>query len=164
MHDLNVTANQFLSNYGLNLKIPIVINHRLRRALGMFVYNRKLKVPLQIELSKMMLEIGDIEVIKDTLHHECLHYALFIQNKPHDDEDEYFIKEAKRLNVGLTDEVFVGYKYVCKCSTCENEFITEIKNHINKKLIGSKYRTSCCKSDYQHLKTVVCDGVSECVI
>lgn len=122
---------------------------------------QKRKISKRIEISKQLIEVGDKSVIKDTLLHECLHYALFTLGLPYKDEDKYFVSEARRLGIGLTDEVYVGYEYVVKCNKCNKIAITEIKNRINKKYIGTKYKTNCCKEGYTHIKTIVHNGIEE---
>jgi SprT-like protein len=120
-------------SYNLELLIPVEINSRLSTTLGFFIYDKKSRDPIKLEFSKKFLTNGStldkIKVIK----HECIHYALFIQNKPHKDGDEYFESELLKHGSIPTDTVIFKIEknvrvYSCECS--EHIFLQTIMPRI----------------------------------
>ena len=61
-------ADDFLKeNYGIRLNIPIKINERLTKTMGRFVYFVRSKRPSAIELSKILVENNEMDVILNIL-------------------------------------------------------------------------------------------------
>jgi hypothetical protein len=100
---LTLIARKFLKEtYGLELNIPININSRLSRALGRFRHYPRTGQPLDIEISRSVIENHGEEATIDVLKHELVHYALFTLNKPFADGHPVFENELKRLGVSRT--------------------------------------------------------------
>jgi SprT-like protein len=103
-YQLEKYAKKFLKdNYNMELLVPLKINGRLRTACGRFVYTRfksgKPSVPKVVELNRYFLENNEPDVVLDVLRHELVHYALFMQGKPHRDGHPVFENELKRLGI-----------------------------------------------------------------
>lgn len=134
-------ARRFLSTaYDMGLSIPIAINPRLSSTLGQFIYNTKNNRPVRLEFSKKYLMKGKIEDIKKMIKHECIHYAMFMMNKPYDDGDPYFEAELKKHNSISTD--IIDFKvernvrvYACDC-----------REHVYLTTITAKHCTICNKN------------------
>lgn len=103
-YQLEKYAEKFLKdNYNMKLLVPLKINGRLRTACGRFVYTQfksgKPSVPKVVELNRYFLENNEPAVVLDVLRHELVHYALFMQGKPHRDGHPVFENELKRLGI-----------------------------------------------------------------
>lgn len=156
---LNRTANDFLvENYNLKLRIPILINNRLKATLGRFCYNKKGEA-LSIELSSDLIKYGHPYHKLDTLKHELIHYALFEKGIPNSDNDIEFISELKRLKVGATDEVFIGMTHLINCRNCSRTYEVYYKSQAINKYGSAK--TACCKSTYDYIGECIYNGFSK---
>lgn len=116
-------------SYNLELAIPVIINSRLRSTLGQFVHTIKPLTPLSLEFSKKYLEYADRKDIIKLIKHECIHYSLYMQNKPHRDGDAYFESELIKHDSNATETVtFMTERnvrvYACKCK--EHVFLSTI--------------------------------------
>lgn len=120
-------AAEFLKNgYGLELKIPIKVNGRLKRTLGRFAL--KAGKPHAIELSADLLQYQERNVIIDVLKHECIHYACFELGKPYKDGEEHFERELKRHGVAKTGTyAYKGNRHVYRCVTCKKVYLRHRK-------------------------------------
>ena len=100
--ELREIAKDFtLTEYNVELTIPIVINSRLSRSLGRF-RSFKNGNALDIQLSKQLLTYHPEEVVIDVLKHELTHYSLFELGLPHKDSNYTFINACKSRNICLT--------------------------------------------------------------
>ena len=152
INQLTNFANKFLSeNFdGMQLDIPIKINGRLSRVLGRFRHYSAPKKPVVIELSKNMIQYYELEEILDVLKHELVHYALYMQGKPHRDGDAYFENKLKEL--GITATKVYKHKgkvevYACGCDTYE--YNRKLHNHSRYK--GSNYTCRCCEQPLRYV-------------
>lgn len=107
-------------NYNLDLAIPVVINSRLTSTLGVFIHSKIPMTPLRLEFSKKYLEYADLSDIIKLIKHECIHYALYMQNKPYKDGDAYFESELIKHGSNTTETVTFMIErnvrvYACKC-------------------------------------------------
>lgn len=115
-------AREFLMEaYGMKLNIPININGRLKRVLGRYVHRASDGEPLRIEISKNYLMRGNLDDIKGTIKHECIHYALHQQGKPYKDGMALFeselIKHGSHSTRTLRVQVERNYNlYKCQCT------------------------------------------------
>lgn len=135
--------------YGLELKIPVEINTRISRALGRFIYLKKSKEPLRIEIGSKTLQYYTKEEVLDTLYHELVHYACFILGKPHSDGDWYFEAELKRLGIGSTGTTqHKGVVNIYSCNSCGKKIQTRRKL---RKL--GRYSSKCCSADLTYKGT-----------
>lgn len=113
-------ATDYLENeYQLELTIPIEINGRLSRSAGRFQSYIQIRKPVRIEISKkhiiLSLMENNFDTVLDTLTHELIHYALFVKNLPHRDNDNYFIQECNRQKVSLIHEgPQLKHVYICE--------------------------------------------------
>lgn len=141
--ELNNSATEFLKEfYDINLQIPIKVNKRLITSLGRFRYykSESKKRPLSIELSGRLLEYGTADQIISTLKHECIHYALYMLDKPHKDGQATFENELKKhssCSTGTQKVSIKTYVYTCGCS--------EFKSYTNRYSKG--YRCRTCGND-----------------
>lgn len=137
------SATAFLKEcYDIDLQIPIKVNKRLITSLGRFRYykSESKKRPLSIELSGKLLEYGTADQIISTLKHECIHYALYMLDKPHKDGQPTFENELKKHSACSTGTQKVSiktYVYTCGCS--------EYKSYTNRYSKG--YHCSKCGND-----------------
>lgn len=114
-------AREFLMEaYGMKLNIPININGRLKRVLGRYRYLLSGE-PIAIEISKEYLIRGNLEDIKGTIKHECIHYALHQMGKPHKDGTALFESELRKHDSHSTKTISVKMErnynlYKCQCT------------------------------------------------
>lgn len=121
IEELTQAATDFLrNNYDLPLEIPIVINGRLRTAMGRYMSSYKGN-PTSIELAVFLMKYGAKSVIIDTLFHECIHYALHVKGEPNDDGHPHFEAELRKHGVGSTKTNRVGVSVVYICTDCGKE-------------------------------------------
>ena len=108
-----------LDNFNLTLDIPVRINGRLSKTGGQFVYyNKNLygqKQAIKITIAKHALMDYPISSIIDIAYHECIHYALFTQDLPFRDKDQYFIDTCNKLGVSLHDSTPEHKYHVYTC-------------------------------------------------
>ena len=83
-------AKYFLAkHFNMELEIPIEINARLIRTMGFFEHSTSSKRPIKISISKRMIVcaivMGEMDVVLDTLRHELVHYALYMDDKEYRD-------------------------------------------------------------------------------
>lgn len=135
------TANEFLEKaYGFKLDIPIVINGRLKSVFGRFVYNAQRKEPLRIEMSKNYVTHQKATTVEETLIHELIHYALFVQNLPFNDGHPYFEAELKKWGSHSSGTVkYKGKTVVYGCPSCNAKFRKKKRYPKNR-----RYVSSCC--------------------
>jgi len=104
LETLEDVAKTFLQKeYGLKLDIPIKRNNRYRTTMGAFLReyddDSKEYLPSRIEIAGWVLERCHIEVVFDTLYHECVHYALHALGRQFHDGQDDFENELKRLGI-----------------------------------------------------------------
>jgi SprT-like protein len=133
-YQLEMYARKFLQeNYNMQLVVPLKLNGRLRTACGRFVFTRyrsgKPDTPKVVELNKYFFENNEPTVVLDVLRHELVHYALFMQGKPHNDGHPVFEKELKRLGIvsqKTIDKYTIQSKpirvSIYQCVECGTEF------------------------------------------
>lgn len=124
-------------NYGVELAIPVVLNPRLTRTLGSFIHNPKTKTPIELEFSKKFMENAELDAKIKIIKHECIHYALFVQEKPYKDGEALFEEELIKHNSVATDTLFFITErnvrvYSCAC-----------QEHIFQQTISAKICTKC---------------------
>lgn len=139
--------------WGDTLDIKIVLNGRLTRSLGRFVYmnNYAQRIPLKIEISKRLINgTYNPKTIESVLKHELCHYYLYKKGyKGFKDGNIQFEKEIKRIGSHSTGVIQrAGEYHECVCSICG----AKVKNFTNKdkaiKFCESKrYISRCCKAD-----------------
>ncbi len=155
IEEMTEEDRRFLSvNYGIDLRIPVRRNNRLKRTLGQFIHRGRESDC--IELSGILLDYGGKEAAIDTLKHELIHYALFELEKPYRDGDPTFENELRKHNVSPTDtlECF-GPIVRFECVECGNESFTETKR------VGispQSYKTKCCKAALINVRNDVIYG------
>ncbi|PEA25899.1 sprT domain-containing protein [Bacillus cereus] len=146
---LTSEAKRFLLEaYGIELNIPVLVNGRLKRRYGQFVYNQITQQPLKIEIGKNYITHQDWETIRETLLHECIHYALFTLGKPFDDGEPLFEAELKKHGSHSTGTVKYRGKVVeYGCPRCNAIFRRKKRYPRN----GAGYQCSTCKVDIKFL-------------
>lgn len=156
-------AKQFTKEeYNLKLDIPIKINNRLKTTLGRYRATRTGE-PKQIDVSGKLLTYADDRVAISVIKHEAVHFALNKLNKPYRDGEPYFENELIRLNLPSSTKreraiLFVGEKYIFHCKQCKRHLQTSIKRVKNK---TNSYKSKCCNSEIQYVKTVISDGTDD---
>ena len=98
-------AKYFLAkHFNMELEIPIEINARLIRTMGFFEHSTSSKRPIKISISKRMIVcaivMGEMDVVLDTLRHELVHYALYMDDKAYRDGQLDFETKIMELGVG----------------------------------------------------------------
>jgi len=125
----NYCKSFLMESYNLDLTIPIKINSRTTTTLGSFIHSKK-NGAIRLEFSKKFFQNGEIVDIYDTMRHECIHYALYVKEKPFRDGDRYFEDELIKYNTTSTGMTDVRYErnvrvYSCKCD--EHIFLATIR-------------------------------------
>lgn len=140
---LTIEAEKFLKEaYGLDLNIPIEINNRLKSTFGRFRYNGTHRIPLKIEIGKNYIEHQEWKIIKETLIHECIHYALFVLGKPHKDGHPVFEAEIQKHGSHSTGVIrYKGKVVQYGCPSCNAVFNRKKRYPRN----GAGYQCSQCK-------------------
>jgi SprT-like protein len=131
IYQLRMYARKWLKEvYNMELNVPLEINGRLKTTCGRFVYikyRNGISKPKNVEMNKYFVENNEAVVVLDVLRHELVHYALFMQRKPHSDGDSYFEKELRRLGVvsqNTIDKYTIASKpkkyhyYQCASTSC----------------------------------------------
>jgi SprT-like protein len=153
IEELTRHAKEFLrKNYDMDLTVPITINPRLKSSLGRFVFS---KSPNEIQIAGYVIKYADKSVILDTLFHECVHYALYMQGKPFNDGDELFELELRRLGVSSTETNRVGLYVVLACEHCGETFET---HNLSVKKYPGAYITSCCRAPIKVIGEKIYNG------
>lgn len=152
---LTQIAMAFLrGNYDLPLEIPIVINGRLRTAMGRYISTHKGN-PESIEIATFLMKYGAPSVIIDTLYHECIHYALHVKGEPNDDGHPHFEAELRKHGVGSTKTNRVGVSVVYTCHECGKE-----ADAWGKRLLRDYHGrvTRCCRAKINIVGERIYDG------
>lgn len=108
--------NWLITEYGIELKIPIYISNRLKSTFGYF--RHKSGKPMEIQMSYDLLTYHDDETIIDILKHELIHYVCFITGKQYKDGSKDFESELRRQGVHSTRTFkYKGkvHEYICSC-------------------------------------------------
>lgn len=139
---IELHAKEFLQQaYGLELLIPVKINSRLKSSYGRFTYERINRTPVHIEIGKNYIDHQDWDTILSTLIHECIHYALFIQNLPFNDGHPVFEAELKKWGSHSTGTVkYKGRVVEYGCSCCNAVYSKKKKYPA-----GKRYLSGCCR-------------------
>lgn len=140
--EMTQLAEIFLEeNFNITLDIPIKVNARLKRKLGVFKSYLEIREPVIIEISQDLIIHsiikGDKSELYDVLYHELIHYALCTTGIPYSDNDYEFIDTCNNLEVGLTNTISVVTLY--NHYVCDNGHSAMRKKKINTK----KYRCKC---------------------
>lgn len=128
--------NWLVTEYGIELKIPIKISNRLKSTFGYFRHRSKL--PIEIQISNNLIEYHDEEILLDVFKHELIHYVCFITGKQYKDGSKDFESELRRQGVSSTKTFKYkgkGHEYVC---TCCNKTIQTKRKGYDKKYICAK--------------------------
>lgn len=110
--ELEHFGNEFcLKNYSLRLTVAIRIKRNFMnpKVLGKFKCNKK--APIEIQLSKKLIDTHDHQTILDVLKHELVHYCCYMRNKPHLDGEYYFESELQRLHISSSGKVHPIYDF-----------------------------------------------------
>ena len=162
----------FLMMYNEETNIEIKVNTRLKRTLGQFVIFDDDEC--YIDLSKVVMK-QNLYVIADILSHELVHYYLWKNALPYDDNDEEFRNMVRKYGVLETNTCVVKngkiyYKYhqhefKCECGfhtysyelICDNNFRMKIECPTCKKKLTASY-VGMIEDDYDptfHIKLCV---------
>ena len=105
--DFTSKANAFLEeHFNMSLNIPIRLDGRLEHALGEFKSLSLTGTPLEIVMNKKVAILCfklHLDYIYKALYHECVHYALHVQDFPDNDGDEFFERTLANLNLPSSD-------------------------------------------------------------
>lgn len=103
---------------------------------------------MKIVISKNLLDYYPEDIQDDVFRHELIHYALYYQNLPSRDNDQYFIETCKELNVSLTHSYqYIGYAHIYECE-CDQEIIS-IKR-LSKFIDNKSHQCQLCKSNVRY--------------
>lgn len=148
---LEQVARKFLKEeYDIDLDIPIVLNGRLKRIYGRYVYHNSVRKGIKIEMGKNYILNQSWENIRQTLIHECIHYALHILGKPFRDGQECFENELKKHGSHSTGTVsYRGKEYIYGCPSC-GKTVRRVKRYPKNKMLVCHY----CRVSIRLLKVV----------
>jgi predicted SprT family Zn-dependent metalloprotease len=134
--------------WDMDCTIPIHINARLKKTLGLYVYEEKesMIIPKQIQLSKEFVENADETVVEKVLKHEICHYILSIKKIPFLDGQKEFEEELIRINAPSEKSIAVEYK-VC-CNICGRHI--HCRNQLHVKNLLKVQNTNCCNCSYTY--------------
>ena len=137
-------AKKFLMEaYGIELRIPVKINGRMKSKHGVFKHMCSYKKSVSIEIGKVYIENNSWETIYSTLKHECIHHALYELDKPFKDGHPYFEAELVKHGSHSTGTVpYRGKVVVYACSGCGREIKRKKRYPRN----GAGYTAMCCKA------------------
>lgn len=148
----NICKELMKEIWGDTLDIKVVLNGRLTRALGRFLYidNYAKRIPLKIEISKRLVN-GHYtpETIESVLKHELCHYYLYKKGYAgYKDGNVQFEKEIKRIGSHSTHVInCAGEYHECVCSTCGKKVKNfTSKNKAIKFCESQRYISRCCRS------------------
>lgn len=102
-------AKQFLrTQYGLELTIPIYVSTQIlqKGSLGIFVMKNTYE-PSYIAIDASLASIQNRQLFRRVLVHELVHYALFVQQLPFDDDSPLFHKEILKHGSLLSGQVAI---------------------------------------------------------
>lgn len=143
-------AKTFLMDkYNLELEIPITFNGRLTLSLGRFKYYPNQNKPVNIELSKRLINHYDRETALDVLEHELIHYACFMLGKPYRDGDWYFENELKKHGVARTKTFKLkGLYHEYTCTSCGQLVARKPRKIKDDRL--HLYTSKCCNAPIKY--------------
>ena len=140
--DLQDFAEYLYENtFGEELKIPVIVNNRLKNTIAWFIYAKK---NIHIETSGFLLRQNEY-IIADVLIHELTHYYLWLNKAPFDDSDDEFIKTVRNAGACETDTLTNDIIMQCQYT----EFIARHKkcnftNKIYVKKADENYEEPLC--------------------
>lgn len=118
-------------------------NSRLRSSAGRFIPgSRKFPraFPPKIDIASYLIEEKNaLDLIKDTLAHEVIHYWLWVRRRPYGHSSE-FLSKMKQMGVSRYNPVprLRPLKYLYQCQTCNKDFPARRK-------LGPLACADCCK-------------------
>lgn len=132
-------SKQFLNDYfGESLDIPVIVNTRMRRNLGLFhsthEVNKKgvvITTPEKISINSLYFkfEQTDLARVVSTLYHELVHYVLCKKGLRYNDEDLIFDSILNKLSIEtnyspmLYGDIVRDYDlYRCSCGNWNGIF------------------------------------------
>lgn len=119
-------------------------NSRLRTSAGRFIPGSRafiLQRPPCIEVASYLREEERaLELIRDTLSHEMIHYWLWVRRKPYGHTDDFYAK-MNIMGVSRYNPVprLRPHKYLYRCRHCRAEFRARRK-------LGPLACAKCCKT------------------
>lgn len=139
---LTMYARNFLRDeYEMDMSIPLVLNGRLKRSMGRFMYMREGNRPVRVEMNRDFVNNNDIDLILDVLKHELVHYALCYKGMDFSDGDSDFENELSRLGVISQKDVdkitIKSTKQVYDCKECNHRYT------MNRRLRNNGINHSC---------------------
>jgi predicted SprT family Zn-dependent metalloprotease len=101
--------------WGVKLTCPIVfVNREWKSTYAYFQCNKETR-ECKIVMSHKVNERRPITDVLATLKHELAHWYLWSTGKPHDDDDEEFIRECLRIGASIsqTRKAQLAYRRYC---------------------------------------------------
>jgi predicted SprT family Zn-dependent metalloprotease len=124
--------------------LPLSWNSRLRSSAGRFIPGSRkwfLDYPPKIEIANyLQTEPNALELIRDTLGHELIHYWLWVRRRPYGHTDEFYAK-MRQMGVSRYNSVprTRPYKWLYECHHCLEKF--PARRRLARALACAK----CCK-------------------
>jgi predicted SprT family Zn-dependent metalloprotease len=118
-------------------------NKRLRASAGRFISGRRFFLgerPPKIEIASYLLnELNSLDLIKDTLAHEMIHYWLWVRRRPYGHTAEFW-KKMTAMGVSRYNPVpkLRPYRYLYWCDSCNKKFPA-------RRRLGALACLACCK-------------------
>ena len=145
---LKMYADAFLEgNFDMPLDIPIRISKRMKSRLGAFQIKCRNNevVKREIVISHEFIKHNDEDTILDVLYHECVHYALYAQDRPYRDSDALFINTLDRLGISRTRTYsYKGRSHLYECRRCRYRFSKNVKGY------EKRYRCRKCRGKFSY--------------
>lgn len=122
-------------------------NKRLKVAWGHVTYKRKDFTPIALEMSPRTLTDPEGN-FHGTLKHELCHYFLIKNGIEHNEFDEVFLNELRRVG-GTMPYKFM--KWECYCTTCHDLVFTTYREKFTWKAYKAGKTCSCEKIAYKRV-------------
>lgn len=144
----NYARGFLMQAYGMELRIPVQVNGRLKSKNGVFWHTSTRKESLRIEISKNYIEHQEWETVLSTVRHECIHYALYELDRNYKDGQADFENELVKHKSHSTKTIAYKGKvesYGCPC--CSRVWNKKRKYPRN----GVGYKCPKCKEQIKYL-------------
>lgn len=139
--------------WGMEVNLPIKLNGRLTRALGMYRSQRSRLTgqitPVRFDIAQRLLENYDEATINGVIKHELCHWALSVQGKPFSDGHPVFERELVRIGAPSTNVIqYSGELHEVKCKSCDRVVARKKNYNAAMRIIeGAGFHTSnCCRA------------------
>ena len=149
---LQQRVRQYAREYwNMECNVPIVINKRMTRSLGMYRWKtaRPVATPIRFDFAAHLVDGRyKSETVESIIKHEVCHWALSQLGLPFHDRDHHFLKELKRIGSHPSFAILeVGTMHKAVCSCCGKIVKQSLKEKsLEKYYKHPKWHSRCCKA------------------